>query len=107
MHSFTPELDGRIRNADIGLLYDPQRRPERQFCIRLHQALENVSDVARVRMNYPYRGSSDGMIVALRKRLSSRRYTGVEIELNQAWTSRRSGRKAALRLLLAALGDVL
>ncbi len=22
-HSFTPELDGKVRNADIGLLYDP------------------------------------------------------------------------------------
>ncbi len=24
-HSFTPVLDGRVRNADIGLLYDPAR----------------------------------------------------------------------------------
>ncbi|MEK7393009.1 MAG: N-formylglutamate amidohydrolase, partial [Fibrobacterota bacterium] len=27
-HSFTPVLDGEIRNADVGLLYDPARHPE-------------------------------------------------------------------------------
>ena len=30
-HSFTPELDGKVRGADVGLLYDPARR-ERLRC---------------------------------------------------------------------------
>ena len=31
VHTFTPELDGDIRSADIGLLYDPVRPGETQF----------------------------------------------------------------------------
>ena len=27
-HSFTPELDGKVRRADVGLLYDPAPRGE-------------------------------------------------------------------------------
>ena len=27
-HSFTPELDGKVRKADIGLIYDPARQRE-------------------------------------------------------------------------------
>ena len=33
-HSFTPVLDGAVRNADIGLLYDPARRGEVELCRR-------------------------------------------------------------------------
>ena len=32
IHSFTPELDGKVRNTDIGLLYDPARSREAAFC---------------------------------------------------------------------------
>ena len=31
-HSFTPVLDGKVRETEIGLLYDPDRRPERSIC---------------------------------------------------------------------------
>ena len=30
-HSFTPELDGKVRGADVGLLYDPGRRGEAEL----------------------------------------------------------------------------
>src|SRR4030065_143064 len=33
-HSFTPVLDGEVRNADIGLLYDPARHGEAELCPR-------------------------------------------------------------------------
>ena len=29
VHSFTPVMDGIVRNADIGLLYDPRRIPDK------------------------------------------------------------------------------
>src|SRR5687767_303807 len=32
-HSFTPQLDGEVRRADIGLLYDPSRQSERDLCL--------------------------------------------------------------------------
>ena len=33
-HSFTAELDGRVRGADVGLLYHPGRRGEAEMCAR-------------------------------------------------------------------------
>ena len=33
-HSFTPELDGNVRRADVGLLYDPGRHGEVELCAR-------------------------------------------------------------------------
>lgn len=83
MHSFTPVLKGITRNADIGILYDPARRQERQFAIELQNRLREQSGL-RIRRNYPYRGSADGMTSWLRKKYPELRYLGIEIELNQA-----------------------
>src|SRR4029079_1261814 len=39
-HSFTPSLDGTtLRNADVGLLYDPARPCERALCMQWQRAL--------------------------------------------------------------------
>src|SRR5262249_52034065 len=32
VHSFTPVLDGEVRNCDVGLLYDPKRKSEVAWC---------------------------------------------------------------------------
>ena len=68
LHSFTPELHGELRNADIGLLYDPQRPLEKQFCLTWQKTIENRNENWRVRRNYPYRGAADGLITQLRRR---------------------------------------
>jgi predicted N-formylglutamate amidohydrolase len=81
VHSFTPELGGKIRNADIGLLYDPRRAAERELCLRWQAMLEERG--WRVRRNYPYLGTADGHTSALRKQFGIA-YAGVELELNQA-----------------------
>jgi predicted N-formylglutamate amidohydrolase len=84
VHSFTPSLDGKVRNADIGLLYDPRRRSEQAVCIRWQEAIKSVQPALRVRRNYPYRGSSDGFTTSLRQQFGPDRYLGVELEINQA-----------------------
>jgi predicted N-formylglutamate amidohydrolase len=81
-HSFTPVLDGEVRNADIGLLYNPSRRDEKLFCDNLTQYLSERSKL-KIRRNYPYRGTSDGFTTALRKQYGDSVYCGIEIELNQ------------------------
>lgn len=55
-HSFTPILDGQVRNADIGLLYDPARLGEVAVAARWKAALAEQSGELRVRRNYPYQG---------------------------------------------------
>lgn len=84
VHSFTPILAGTRRNADIGLLYDPSRRAERDFAAAWRAALREREPALRIRMNYPYRGTSDGHTTSLRGRFQPDRYGGIELEVNQA-----------------------
>lgn len=82
-HSFTPVLDGDVRNADVGLLYDPRRRPESALCARWKHALAVGAPALRVRRNYPYAGKGDGLTSYLRTRFGPAAYVGVELEINQ------------------------
>nr|WP_313777593.1 N-formylglutamate amidohydrolase [Mycobacterium sp.] len=38
-HSFTAQLDGRVRGADVGLLYHPGGRGEAEVCARWKESL--------------------------------------------------------------------
>ncbi|MBW8364695.1 MAG: N-formylglutamate amidohydrolase [Rhizobium sp.] len=82
-HSFTPVLDGIVRNADIGLLYDPARAGEAELCRRWQARLKSQALELKVRRNYPYTGKSDGFTAFLRRRFPSDLYVGIELEINQ------------------------
>lgn len=84
IHSFTPQLNGIIRNADIGLLYDPARNTEKDFCKALKMELLSKKSSYRIRANYPYRGTADGFTTSLR-RMFPGKYSGIEIEVNQKY----------------------
>ncbi|NJD18078.1 MAG: N-formylglutamate amidohydrolase [Gemmatimonadetes bacterium] len=83
VHSFTPVLDGRVRRADVALLYDPRRSLERTLCGAWARALAERLPELAVRRNQPYRGASDGLTTWLRRRFPAEAYLGVEIEVNQ------------------------
>jgi predicted N-formylglutamate amidohydrolase len=109
-HSFTPVMDGEVRNADIGLLYDPARAGERELCLRWQASLKDSAKQLRVRRNYPYTGKSDGFTAYLRKHHAAEDYVGIELEINQklvlpksaAW---RGLRRQVLASLKMALGS--
>lgn len=82
-HSFTPEMNGEVRNADIGLLYDPARLGEAELCRRWRQEMRNTLAGMKVRMNYPYSGTTDGFTVYLRRQFAAESYAGIELEINQ------------------------
>jgi predicted N-formylglutamate amidohydrolase len=82
-HSFTPALNGKVRNADVGLLYDPRRYGEAELCARWKASLATIAPWLRVRRNYPYAGKGDGLTLHLRRRFSPDAYVGVELEVNQ------------------------
>lgn len=82
-HSFTPELEGRIRSADVGLLYHPGRRGEAALCAHWKASLAASAPRLRVRRNYPYAGKDDGMTSHLRLRYPGSVYVGIELEINQ------------------------
>ncbi len=111
LHSFTPEFCGLTRNADVGLLYDPAKAGERNFCRLWRAELVNLNPYWRVRSNYPYRGISDSLVTALRRRLPApARYLGLELEVNQGrplgasadWERLQHDLIHSLRLTLAA-----
>ena len=82
-HSFTPELDGKVRNTDLGLLYDPARPAEAGLCRRWQTALKVYATALKTRLNYPYLGTADGFTVYLRRRFPAETYLGIELEINQ------------------------
>ncbi len=85
MHTFTPQLDGKLRRADVGLLYDPRRSGEAAICAAIRQSLRLRRPDLLIRMNYPYQGKADGFTTALRKKWAADSYVGIEIEVNQKW----------------------
>lgn len=99
-HSFTPELDGQLRLADIGLLYDPRRLGEARLCARWKAALEAAAPGLRVRRNYPYAGRADGLTSLLRRRYPPGAYVGIELEVNQAIVLAAGRGWSALRIML-------
>lgn len=108
VHSFTPILDGKAREVDIGLLYDPARGLEREFSRRMSEALRRESPQCtvplRIRSNQPYRGTSDGLTTHLRRRFPPDRYAGIEIEVNQRMIAKAGAERDLIgRLLLKAL----
>ena len=107
-HSFTPMLDGVARTADVGLLYDPTRAEEAALCRQWRICLKAREPGLRVRLNYPYRGKSDGFTSFLRRHFPADDYLGVELEICQgvvlsggkAWRQRRA-------LVMASLAQAL
>jgi predicted N-formylglutamate amidohydrolase len=107
IHSFTPVLDGVVRRADMGLLYDPRRPAEHELCAVWRAAIARSAPSLVVRRNYPYRGVSDGFTTALRRTYVGRAYAGVEVEVNQARLDSRRAIDAAGWILAESLEEAL
>ncbi|MGE3107179.1 MAG: N-formylglutamate amidohydrolase [Phycisphaerales bacterium] len=108
VHSFTPVLDGVRREADIGLLYDPSRRRERELAVHWCEIIRSLEPGLRVRRNYPYRGASDGLTTSLRQEFPASRYVGIELEVNSGLlVGRAQTRREVCRVLAQSLGAAL
>ena len=85
VHSFSPELDGKVRYTDIGLLFDPSKAEEKNYCKILKKELLEPGSKFKVRFNYPYLGKADGFTTNLRKKFPHS-YLGIELEINQKFS---------------------
>lgn len=83
VHSFTPILHGHERQADLGLLYNPAFREDKSFCRSWRGLLHARLPELKIRYNYPYRGTADGLVSSLRNDLQQKDYLGIELEINQ------------------------
>jgi len=106
VHTFTPVMDGVVRNADVGFLFDSKRAGEAQFARRWGALLHQHAPGLRLRYNYPYLGSADGLATWLRRRHPMRGYLGFELEVNQALAAGRGWRPVGAALA-ASLGAAL
>ncbi len=84
VHSFAPVWKGKERNADIGILYDTRRLKEKKLAEAWIMLLKENLPKARIRKNYPYRGTEDGIVSYFRKKLPHPNYSALEIEVNNA-----------------------
>jgi predicted N-formylglutamate amidohydrolase len=96
-HSFTPELDGKFRTADVGLLYDPLRPYEAALCAQWKSTLNVLAPALKIRRNYPYQGKGDGLTSWFRKQFSADTYLGIELEINQKHIVNKSRQWRTLR----------
>ena len=101
LHTFTPKLNGQLRTADVGLLYDPRRSQERKFSDAWRTSLIELRPDLRVRRNYPYLGSADGFTTYLRKQMPQHLYAGIELEVNQNWPRNKDQSWRTLQINLA------
>ena len=106
VHSFTPELNGEIRNADIGLLFDPEREEEAEFCNRFQKSLLKQDGELQVKFNYPYLGIADGFTTSLREKFP-KQYMGIELEVNQKFVSNNIMEKRLKNVIFEALSNIL
>ncbi|STX27798.1 N-formylglutamate amidohydrolase [Legionella beliardensis] len=103
IHSFTPILNGISRNTDIGFLYDPKRAAEQRIARHWQYLLKQHDDQLQVRLNYPYRGISDGFTTSLRKKYAAEDYVGLELECKQSLTEQASALAQLNSALVATL----
>lgn len=87
LHSFTPVLNSQIREAELGFLYDPSRKNEKEISRIWKKQMSLVLPGWRLRFNYPYRGKPDGLTAHFRKIYPDNRYLGIELELNQKFVN--------------------
>lgn len=85
IHSFTPIWHGVTRMVDIGLLFDPSRFSEVNFCSAYKANLENLLPGMLIKNNEPYQGIDDGFATYLRTRYGAEEYAGIELEINQKY----------------------
>ena len=107
VHSFTPVLDGKVRDVDIGLLYDTNRSDEAFLADIWKSRLTAGNPELKVRFNVPYRGRSDCHQRSYRELYKSGAYQGIELEINQNLVSAQSGYNDLKRLLADSLREAM
>lgn len=80
-HSFTPILNGETRKTEIGILFDPANKLEQDFAEAWKSSIEEKIDSWRVKFNYPYKGTDDGLTTYFRGKYKEN-YAGLELEIN-------------------------
>jgi predicted N-formylglutamate amidohydrolase len=107
VHSCTDELDGRVRELEVSLLFDPDRPSEAEVCGPWNTELARLEPTWRLPFNEPYKGTDDGLTTWLRRRFPADAYAGVEVEVRQGLIAGVNARRRVGDALAGSLGAVL
>ncbi|WP_197170709.1 N-formylglutamate amidohydrolase [Novipirellula aureliae] len=88
VRSFSLRKNGKLQRTDVGLLYDPAREDEVDFCLDWIDEMYADVPMVRVRRNYPRRGTVESIHTAMRTVFADHAYLGIEVLLNRAWAAR-------------------
>jgi len=84
LNTFSPSEKGKIRDADIGILFNSQHRIEKYIAKYWRDILYEIFPSLSVRFNYPSLGKMEGITAPLRKEYNDM-YMGFELELNNKY----------------------
>lgn len=107
VHSCTDELDGRVRELEVSLLFDPLRPSEAGVCQAWNTELALLEPVWRLPFNEPYKGTDDGLTTWLRGKFDPQMYAGVEVEVRQGLIAGMNARRRVGDALAVSLQAVL
>ncbi|MGB7344822.1 MAG: N-formylglutamate amidohydrolase [Pirellulaceae bacterium] len=108
IHTFTPKFHGQWRPIDVGLLFDPDRSTEKEFCDTWQSQINHQRPRLRVIANQPYAGTDDGFTTALRRKFPNANYAGIEVEINHRyWKRSAKSQQSVVKTLLDAIVDLL
>lgn len=102
IHTFTPIWNGTTRRVDLGLLFDPARKSEGEFCEVYRSEIRQRLPSFCIEFNEPYKGIDDGFTTYLRTMFGDEDYIGIEIEINQKYNG-----KEEWEMISRALSDAL
>lgn len=88
VRTFPLRQSGKLRRADVGLLYAPTVDDEVGLCVNWLEEMYFEVPMLRVRRNYPRRGTTDSLTSAMRSEFEGQGYLGIEVLLNQHWIGR-------------------
>ncbi|MEQ8914483.1 MAG: N-formylglutamate amidohydrolase [Pseudomonadales bacterium] len=107
VHSCTDELDGRVRELEVSLLFDPDRESEAEICQAWNTELAMLEPAWRLPFNEPYKGTDDGLTTWLRGKFPGDYYAGAEVEVRQGLIAGMNARRHVGDVLVRALSAVL
>jgi len=105
IHTYTPQLGDKLRGNDIGLLYDPYRRPEAPLVHELRDALRRRLGMV-VWLNRPYSGTADGILPPIRRVHGEDSYVAIELEVNQKYAGRPQQLASIAEVFGESLGEL-
>jgi predicted N-formylglutamate amidohydrolase len=97
VHTFPNVVNNVTRDVDVVMLFDEDRKHEVEFAGLFTDFLMQENPKLRLQSNYPIPGGQDGFVHHLREQKFSKKYIGLQLEVNQAFPLGKSEKWIELR----------